>query len=195
MLADTLVELARRCRPFDRIDVLYCPASFQEPDWRFPQIERIGPINPTLSSINRTLTSHFVSFWVLSIGLVGQLEPRLSYCFWGAGVDWRFDKAVRGANFGFEFGGFNTKPIASNIKDPKGAFLQLESAAYGFTKGFRVIIIPMGPKLFTMLSVLLGMLYVGQIAVWRVQHSRIEPLDALPSDFCIVAELDTPVLL
>jgi hypothetical protein len=201
MLADTIVELARLCRPADRIDVVYCPASFHEPDWQFPQIERIGPINATLSSIESDLNKPLclvlgAGFEAgISMGLVSQLEPRLSYCFWGTGIDSRFDRAVRRANFEFEFGGFNTKPVPYNIKDPKGAFIQLESAAYGFTKGFRVIVIPMGPKLFTMLSTLLGMLYVGQIAVWRVQHSRMAPPDAVPSDFCIAAQLDTLMLM
>lgn len=201
MLADTIIELARLCRPMDRIDVVYCPASFEEPDWQFPQIERIGPINSTLSSIESDLNKPLclllgAGFEAgISMGLVSQLEPRLSYCFWGTGVDSRFDRAVRRANFEFEFGGFNTKPIPYNVRDPKGAFIQLESAVYGFTQEFRVIVIPMGPKVFTMLSTLLGMLYVGQIAVWRVQHSRIDPPDAVPGDYCISAQLDSPMLM
>ena len=201
MLADTIVELARLCRPTDRIDFVYCPATFQEPDWQFPQIERIGPINSTLSSIESDINKPLclllgAGFEAgISMGLVSQLEPRLSYCFWGTGIDSRFDRAVRRANFEFEFGGFNTKPIPYNVKDPKGAFIQLESAAYGFTQGFRVILIPMGPKVFTMLSSLLGMLYVGQIAVWRVQHSRIDPADAVPGDYYISGQLDTSMLI
>jgi hypothetical protein len=201
MLAETIAELARLCRSMDKIDIVYCPASFQEPDWQFPQIERIGPINATLSSIESDLNKPLclvlgAGFEAgISMGLVSQLEPRVSYCFWGTGIDSRFDRAVRRANFEFEFGGFNTKPIPYNIRDPKGAFIQLESATYGFTKGFRVIVIPMGPKIFTMLSTLLGMLYVGQIAVWRVQHSRVDPPDAMPSDFCIWTQLNTSMLI
>ena len=50
------------------------------------------------------------------MGLVSQLEPRLSYCFSGTGIDARFDRAVRRGQFQFEFGGFNTKPIPYNIE-------------------------------------------------------------------------------
>lgn len=201
MLAETITQLARLCRPNDKIDVVYCPAAYREPDWQFPQIERIGPINSTFSSIESDINKPLclllgAGFEAgISMGLISQLEPRLSYCFWGTGIDTRFDRAVRRANFDFEFGGFNTKPISYNIKDPKGAFLQIESAVYGFKKAFRIIIIPMGPKLFTLLATLLGMYYVGDVAVWRVQHSPINPPDALPGEYCIWTQLSSAMLI
>lgn len=201
MLVETLTQLARLCRSSDQIDVVYSPAVFQEPDWQFPQIERLGPINYTFSSIeadpNKPLCLLFGAGFEagVSMGLIHQLEPRISYCFWGSGVDARFDRAVRRANFDFNFGGFNTKPIAYNINDPKGAFLQLESILYGLVRTFRVIIIPLGPKLFTFLATLQGMAYLGEVALWRVQHSRLEPPDSLARDHCIWSQLNSDMLI
>lgn len=201
ILAETVMQLARLCRADDRIDIVYCPAAYREPDWQFPQIERIGPINSTLSSIETDVNKPLclllgAGFEAgIAMGLISQLEPRQSYCFWGEGIDSRFDRAVRRANFNFDFGGFNTKPIPYNIKDPKGAFLQIESAVYGFTKAFRVIIIPMGPKLFTFLTTLICMSYVGQVALWRVQHSQVNPSDSLPNEYCIWTKLNPAMLM
>src|SRR5262249_6807148 len=156
------------------------------PDWQFPQIERIGPINAAFSSMDADPNKPLCLILGLgfeagtSMGLISQLEPRLSYCFWGTGIDARFDKAVRRANFEFDFGDFHTKEVQYSIKDPKGSLEQLESVIYGLRRTYRTIIIPMGPKLFTFLSILVGMTYLGAVAIWRVQHTPDSPLDAAP---------------
>ena len=128
------------------------------------------------------------------MGMISQLEPRVSFCFWGTGVDSRFDRAVRRANFNFDFDEFNTKAIAYNIKDPKGAFSQLESVVYGLMRDYKIIIIPLGPKLFTFLTALIGMTYLGNVAIWRVQYRRANPPDSLPGQNYVSAVLDTELL-
>jgi hypothetical protein len=200
MLVEILIQLARLCREGDEIEVYYCPAAYEEPNWQFPQIEKLGPINPAFSCFNsdptRPLCLVFGAGFEagFSVGIISQLEPMLSYCLWGTGVDRRYDRAVRRANFDFQFTGFNTKTISYDIKDPKGAFSQIESIVYGLTRDYRIIIIPMGPKLFTFLAALIGMTYFGDVAVWRVQHSRISPPDSIPGTFCIGTALDISLM-
>lgn len=195
MLTEILMQLARLARVEDEVEVIYCPAAYTEPNWTFPQIERLGPISPAFSAIGDQTKPLCLMLGAgfetgISMGIVNQLEPRLSYCFWGTGVDARFDRAAHRANFDFEFGAYNTRAISYDITDPKGAFSTIESTVFGLSQTYRIIIIPMGPKIFTFLSVLIGMSYLGEIAIWRVQHNRQNSPDSLPSDYCIWSRLD-----
>lgn len=200
MLVEVLSSVARSCEPQDIIEVFYTPAAFEEPSWQFPQIDQIGPINSTFSVLDADpskplcllLGAGFEAG--ISMGMISQLEPRLCYCFWGTGVDTRFDRAVRRANFNFEFDGFNAKETTYNIKDPKGAFLQLENVVYSLIRDYRIIIVPLGPKLFTFLATLVAMSYVGQVAIWRVQYTRANPPDSMPGKFCVCSILDAELL-
>lgn len=200
MLVEVLAEISRNCENDDSFEVYYCPAAYSEPDWQFPQLESLGPISATFSTVNADPTKPLCIIFgtgfeaALSMGMISQLEPRLSYCFWGSGVDTRFDNAVKRANFNFDFPGFNTKAIPYDIKDPKGAFSQLESVVYGLSRQYRIVLIPMGPKIFTFLSALIGMTYVGEVAIWRAQHTRMTPPDLAPAKFFIWSSLETSLL-
>lgn len=200
ILFDVLTGIARSVRKEDEVSVFYCPAAFEEPQPQFPCIEKIGPINGTFSAFDADPAKPLcllmgVGFDAgVSMGIISHLEPRLTYCLWGTGISKKFDDAVRRANFDFEFPGFNTRVLDYDIKDPVGAFQKLESITYGLRNDYRVIAIPMGPKLFTLHAALLGIAYFGEVAIWRVQHSRSEPPDALPGNFCIRAHLYTDLL-
>jgi hypothetical protein len=131
----------------------------------------------------------------VSMGIISQLEPSIAYGLWGTGVDERFDTAVKRANFDFQFPGFNTRILHYQVKDPKGAFELLENIVYGLARDNRVIVVPMGPKLFSALAALVGMKYFGDIAVWRVQHSLgVDPPDSLPGRSCVFASIDVNLL-
>jgi hypothetical protein len=200
ILMDVLLALSHQVRLLDAVEVYYCPAAYSEPDWIMPQIEQLGPINRSFASMASDPTKPLcVIFGVgieagLSMGIIDQLEPKLSYCFWGRSINPKFDRAVRRANFEFKFTGFNAETIDYQITDPMGAFSSLESLTYGLVKDYRVLIVPMGPKLFALLAGLLGMTYPGDVAIWRVQHSKLEAHDAKPGAFCIKVILDAALL-
>lgn len=195
MLTEILLQLSRLLRQNDELEVIYCPAAYAEPSWAFPQIERLGPISPAFSTLGDQTKPLCLILGAgfeagTSMGIINQLEPRLTYCFWGTGVDARFDRAALRANFEFEFGVYNTRTSSYDITDPKGAYSMLESAVFGLSQTYRIIIIPMGPKIFTLLTVLVGMSYLGEIAIWRVQHNRTNSPDSLPNEYCVWSRLD-----
>jgi hypothetical protein len=200
ILFDVLIKLATVVRSGDQIGVYYCPAAFTEPDWQFPCIEKLGPITPGFSSFNADPSKPLCLMLGMgfeagvSMGIISQLEPRLSYCFWGTGVSNDFDRAVRRANFDFDFTGFNTKVLSYDIKDPKGAFNMLDAVIYGLMKDYRIVVVPMGPKIFALLTALVGMTYFGDVAVWRVQHGRVDVPDSAPGKFCISSRLNAELL-
>jgi hypothetical protein len=196
MLIEILNALAVLTGPEDCVELLYCPAAYIEPDWLFPQIERLGPVNGLLSGFNSDPSKPLclvlgMGFEAgVSMGIISQLEPSVSVCLWGTGVDPQFDSAVKRANFEFDFPGFNTRVLKYNIGDPQGAYELLESIVYGLVREYRIIVVPMGPKLFTALAALVGMQYFGEVAVWRVQHSRVQPSDSVPSSTVVRVVLD-----
>jgi hypothetical protein len=200
MLVALVSELSFLMNEEDTFELFYCPAAYGEPSWLFPQIEKLGPISSLFSGFNSDpskplcvlLGTGFEAG--VSMGIISQLEPSVSYCFWGHGVDERFDGAVKRANFEFDFPGFNTRVLSYNIHDPKGAFELIENVVYGLFRDYRVVLVPMGPKLFTALAVLIGMSYFGDVAVWRVQHSPVGPPDSLPGNYCVSAALDVTLL-
>lgn len=200
ILMDVLLALSHQVRPADAVEIYYCPASYSEPDWIMPQIEQLGPINHSFSSMASDPTKPLcVILGVgieagLSMGIIDQLEPKLSYCFWGRSINPKFDAAVRRANFDFKFTGFNATTIDYQLTDPVGAFSSLESLTYGLVRDYRVLIVPMGPKLFALLAGLLGMSYPGSVAIWRVQHSKLDPHDVIPGAFAIKASLEAALL-
>ncbi|MDR6632585.1 hypothetical protein J2X72_001369 [Phyllobacterium sp. 1468] len=200
MMFRVLAELSRLCRSNYKLKILYCPAAFSEPDWRFPQIESLGPIGPEFSGYNADPSKPLCLILGLgfepgvSMGIISQLEPSASFCFWGTGSDSRFDQAVRRANFDFEFTGFNTRTISYIVSDPQGSFQMIESLIYGLARNFNVILVPMGPKIFSFLAYLLALTYPGDLAIWRAQQRRIQPSDAKPDKNAVYARLDIPTL-
>lgn len=200
MLVGLLNEMSDLIEDTDEFSLFYCPASFVEPSWQFPQIEKLGPASELFSGFDSDPSKPLCLVLGLgfeagvSMGIISQLEPSNSLCFWGKGVDVRFDQAVERANFDFNFPTFNTKVLSYNVDDPKGAFELLESVIYGLVRDYRVVIVPMGPKLFTAIVTLVGMSYFGELAIWRVQHSPIITLDSPPGDHCVIATIDTRLL-
>lgn len=200
MMFMVVSALSRSCRRNDKITVVYCPSIYKEPDRRFPQMEKLGPISAEFSSFASDPAKP-LSLMIglgfepgIAMGIISQLEPTISYCFWGAGIDKRFDTAVRDANFGFDFAGFATREVRYLLNDPKGSYDLLEAVTYGLIQQHNVIIVPMGPKLFSLLAALIGMRYVGQVAIWRPVQDRRDAPDASPSGVCIQANLNVGAL-
>ena len=195
-----LVAISRYASAQDDIEILYCPAAFDEPAPQFPCIEKLGPISGAFSAFDADPAKPLclimgVGFDAgVSMGIISHLEPRLTYCLWGTGVSKEFDVSVKRANFDFEFAGFDTKVLSYDLRDPVGAFQMLESVTYGLRRDYRIVVIPMGPKLFTLHAALIGIAYFGEVAIWRVQHTRLDPPDSLPGAYCIRTRLMADLL-
>ncbi len=57
-----------------------------------------------------------------------------------------------------------------SVSDPLSIFVQLESFVFGVTRALNVVLLPFGPKLFSLCSMLVGLLH-PEIAIWRVSGS------------------------
>jgi hypothetical protein len=100
-----------------------------------------------------------------AIGSVDYLEVPEVRLFLPRGPDQRFEVAVLAANrlLTDEVG----VPLRYDIVDPEEAFQKLASLVLGLLPRFRPIIIPLGPKIFAALSMLLALRLFPQICIWR----------------------------
>ena len=201
ILFDLLVFFANTLRTQDALTCLYVPARFERPDPRFPQIESLGPSSRFFSGFQGDPTLPLCLVLGagyeagISRGIISQLEPRKTYCFWGSGNDVRFDRVVARVNLDLTFPAFDVTTIEYPLHDPLSSFGMLESLTYGMLRDFRVIIAPMGPKIFSLLAALVAMEHFGMVAVWRVKHSRVAPAASAAAGDFISIDVDTASLL
>lgn len=125
----------------------------------------------------------------LAVGLINRLEPRLTVCFRAVGHDPRYEEACRIANLDFDFGGNPTEVGSYPIRNPAVAFDYLENVVYGMSKSFRVVIVPLGPKLFAALATLIAIKNFSIVSVWRVA-AQLEVSDVTPCAEFLHLELD-----
>jgi hypothetical protein len=60
------------------------------------------------------------------------------------------------------------------VQDPFDCFTKLESLVYGISRTKNPVLIPFGPKIFSLCSMLVGLLHIGA-PVWRVSAEGQEP--------------------
>lgn len=117
-----------------------------------------------------------------ALGCMDYLEIPEVRLFMPIGVDQRFEKAVQEANAVLisEVGTQSVLPY--QILDPAATYEKMESLIYGLLPRFRPVVIPLGPKIFAMLAIILAVRMLPQICVWRTSSGSIgEVIDRIAS--------------
>lgn len=128
-----------------------------------------------------------------ALGSIDYLEVPEVRLFMPHGPDERFKSAVLAANQLLieEVG----SPLLYDICDPEDAFQKLGSLVGGLLPRFRPIIIPLGPKIFAALSMLLALRLFPQICIWRTSAgSGEETSDRQASGMVVTFEYELPKL-
>ncbi len=116
-----------------------------------------------------------------ALATIDTLEPAKTWLFYPEGKDKRYEDALLGNNqtiFELVSEGEATKYL---LEDPFDCFCRLESLVFGATQDTRPIIIPFGPKLFTLISILAALSHYPKITVWRVSGEQFgPPVDRAP---------------
>lgn len=124
-----------------------------------------------------------------ALGCMDYLEIPEVRLFMPFGVDPRFEQAVHNANAVLitEAGGQSVLPY--EVLDPAATYEKMESLVYGLMPRFRPVIIPLGPKIFAALAMVLAVRMLPQICVWRTSSGTVgEIVDRKASgDFAIFA--------
>lgn len=108
-----------------------------------------------------------------ALGCMDYLEIPEVRLFMPHGVDLRFEQAVEKANAVLiaEAGAQSVLPY--QILDPAATYEKMESLIYGLLPRFRPVIIPLGPKIFAALAMVLAVRMLPGVCVWRTSSGTI----------------------
>lgn len=108
-----------------------------------------------------------------AVGAFEYLDPSVTFCFFPKGVEQKFADLVKEAN----------EPLLDQIKpsrvvkypvtDPLHTFSLLASLMNSLLENVRVVLVPMGPKIFVALCLVCQHIYGDEVSVWRASgHSK-----------------------
>jgi hypothetical protein len=131
-------------------------------------------------------------------GAIDVLEPVRAIPFFPIGVDERFERDVEAANAQvLELPNVDS-PHAYRIVEPFQCFATLESLISELVRaGHRPVVLPFGPKIFALASMLAAAVRSPVTPVWRVSGGVLdEPTDRQPEDIVVTLRVATrPIVL
>lgn len=162
-------------------DFVYAPAAFSPPSKEETPITHCAPVIPEFAGWSDSPEQYVTALFGLgyeegfAVGAMEQIEPAQSWALTPGGVDQRYDKACRQANRFF----LDQLPAAHistyEVLDAIGTFLTLEGLVYSCAPQSRVVIVPLGPKLFALSAMLVAAVHYPRVAVWRVSTDQLAP--------------------
>ncbi|UIJ47134.1 hypothetical protein LZK98_09405 [Sphingomonas cannabina] len=108
-----------------------------------------------------------------ALGCMDYLEIPEVRLFMPYGVDQRFEQAVQEANAVLIAEAGTQSVLPYQILDPAATYEKMESLIYGLLARFRPVIIPLGPKIFAALAMVLAVRMLPRICVWRTSSGTI----------------------
>ncbi|TDU25572.1 hypothetical protein DFR24_4010 [Panacagrimonas perspica] len=195
MAASLLLSVLSKASCCEAITLFYVPARFASPSLTVSPIEQVGPVLPELSGFKCepgrpvAVVMGLGYEYGTAVGLINQLEPQLTICLKASGGDPMYDAAVSDANLGFDFGPYNVEVSDYDLRDIGAAFRHIETLVHGLVPTYRVVLVPMGPKILSAILVLIALKYFGRAALWRVARSS-PPADVQADSFYVSADVD-----
>jgi hypothetical protein len=172
-IAETLSYLVGHTASALEVDFFYAPAKYT------PHSGEEGPVivrAPLPGFAGWTTNPGLITTAVLgigyeaglAIGMVEHLEPASVWAFVPRGEDDRYDKTVEERNLDFWDLLAPTNVVPYDVARPFRTFVELEGLIHGLRAKSRPILVPLGPKLFTLCSLLVGIVHAPDVSVWRV---------------------------
>lgn len=121
-----------------------------------------------------------------AVGILEYIEPGESWAFVPASPDNRYDIEIESANKTLFWLMPENRKLNYRLEHPLDTFYNLESLVFGALKCSRPIILPFGPKIFTLYSLLVAAVHYPKVAVWRVSSDEYqEAIERKPSDYVL----------
>jgi hypothetical protein len=178
------------------VDFVYAGALFSEPIDAGPMTSA-GPVLPAFagwsSEPDRPCVAVFGLGYELekAVGVLEYLEPTHVWAFQPVGHDRRYTKAIALANRTFLESLPASRVVFYNIWRPAELVGRLESLIFGALRSARPMLIPFGPKIFTLSCLLVASLHYPEVPVWRVSPGdAAPPQDRVPNGKVIGLRVD-----
>lgn len=162
-----------------RVDIVYCPREFVPVPLQFDVVQSFGPVLPIFmgdaSIFRRSLTLVLGAGYEYgkAVGAIDTLEPDNIFCFRPTGTDPRFDEFIDQANVNFGFIDNKDHIIWYDLNDARQLYFELRRLVEFENAERAVLLLPLGPKLFAAISMLIGLILHPSIMVWRHSTSSV----------------------
>jgi len=103
-----------------------------------------------------------------ALGVIEYIEPNSTWLFKPVGSEKKFSDALNIANEQLYNFSSQMKTIEYEISEPYKTYRSLESLVSSYVDNSRPILIPLGPKLFFAISVIVALRHLPNTSVWRV---------------------------
>lgn len=174
------LDALRECTFSGRIVVefYYCPSEFTEAPGATANTWA-GPVTEGFAGWSSD--PELPSYLIIGLGYepdraagaIEYIEPAEVILFEPVSHEPRFTPAIKEANRQLWTFGRELATRRYSVEDPLGTFVVLERLVKRLASHTRPILLPFGPKLFALNSMLVAMFYPA-VAVWRVSGSEIE---------------------
>jgi hypothetical protein len=178
-LALILEELADARLTRMNLELYYSPAAFSKPGSPDSSLEILQAVTPGLGGYESD--PELPSVAVVGIGYEEQrglgviefLEASDAWALVPRGFDQRFDDVVYERNKVL-IERMSDRVLEYNPGDAVETFRLLQSLTHSLRKDYRIVMVPMGPKILAACCIMIGIISNGQDAVWRASSGELE---------------------
>jgi hypothetical protein len=110
-----------------------------------------------------------------AVGAVQYLEPAAVWVFKPLGQDSRYEPAMERANQALWGVVPEENVLEYPVEKPFEAFMAVEALTFGLLRRMRPVLVPFGPKVFSLCCLLVACVHFPEVAVWRVSSGSYEP--------------------
>lgn len=175
MLADVVFELSMVEHAASlTVTFVYLPAEFVKENAEHAPVAVTEPVTPDYagwtSTPERPITAVVGLGYEhdLALGTIEYLEPTNVWVFVPKGEDRRYDDAVNQANRNLKEMLRDERVMNYHVDAPERVHAILENLVFGLLQSSRPVLVPFGPKIFSLCCLLIARTYAPQITVWRV---------------------------
>lgn len=195
-----VIDALRKEYPVKSIvtDFVYSIAEFSDPPEEINPITESGPVSPDFAGWNVDSTISTSAMFGLGfeqdqvLGVVEYLETDDIWVFIPEGPDHRYLESVESANETLWEIVPEERRLRYSVTDVYDTFLEMESLVYGLLATKRPIIIPFGPKIFSIISMIVSAMHDPDVPVWRVSTGQTDtPANRQGSDILAGIRLET----
>lgn len=159
------------------LSIIYFPREYQPPPLDLEEVLQFGPVTPRFvgeASYDREHLALVVGAgyeFGRVVGAIDVLEPEVTYCMVPTSADPRFEQSVMKNNLGFKFLDNRDLLLTYEVADPARLLFSLRRLVQVELKERNVLLLPLGPKIFAAVSLIVAILYSPSVMVWR--HSTV----------------------
>jgi hypothetical protein len=206
VMATVLVSTLRVMKPDDTLVLLYSSAEFVKPSLHLRPIRSIGAAHPAISGLvgdphlRRALILGLGYEYGVALNVIETHDPDESFIFRPIGADSKYLDWMKKANFDFDFGERRYEIIDYHLANLSALYDTLSSLIFSMKYDTSIVSVPLGPKIFSAICIVVSLLNAPHISVLRYSlYSVATPVDVKAStavdgiEFLALPEVDREV--